>query len=361
MSGPKVLYVFNRARAERQEMYLGGRCPDDALYAFNALKKRGFDTRFSDKGHTVEGFAKAYKLLDDLMSQRGRRTGFHLWQARRLIDEIRDADLVYATADSSGLPVCLLKKLGVIDTPVVYQSIGLAQAFRDGGLRFRFYRRLLHHADEIVCFSKAEKLQLTRRFRIPENKVHFIAFGVDRDFYRIESSRQSGPVALGMDRSRDWNTLAESLAGSGLHVRVYTNPDHLRHLALPEEFQKREPVSFEELAKLIANASFAVLPVRQNSYTGATISLLSCMAAGKAVIVSRTSAIDEGYGLVDGKNCVLVSPEDTKALRRAMTKLSGDAELCGHIGRCAAAHIQKGFTAGRMADDLAAIFRKVLL
>jgi glycosyltransferase involved in cell wall biosynthesis len=344
----------------RQEQYLKGECPDDALYAFNALKRRGFDTVLCDAGHEIKGIGRFFKFLDDQMSDHGRRTGFHLWQALRLRDQMRKADLVFATADSSGLPVCLLKKLKMMKTPVICQTIGLAQSFAHGGIRFRFYRSLLGKAQAVIHFSRAEEKFLQNNFRTLADKIHFIPFGVDHKFYETKSGAACGGVAFGLDPLRDWKLLAEALSGSGIRILVHTHRDSIRNLDLPPEFVCRQPVSPNEFARIAAEASFVVLPVIENNYTGATITLLSCMAAGKAVIVSRTAAIAEGYGLVDGENCLLVAPGDVTALRRAIQKLSEDKGLCRDIGRRAARHVQNGFTLERMADDLAEIFRKVL-
>jgi hypothetical protein len=43
------------------------------------------------------------------------------------------------------------------------------------------------------------------------------------------------------------------------------------------------------------------LPVRENTYSGATTVLLQALALGKPVVVSRTSAIATGYGLWTGR------------------------------------------------------------
>ncbi len=356
---PKVLFVYNRPRCARRKLYEKGECPDDALYAFNALKENGFLPFFSDAGHEIRGIGKIFKVLDDFMSEKGRKTGFHLWQALRLIGQIRRADLVYATADSSALPICLLKKLKLVKTPIVYQTIGLTNSFQSG-LRFRFYRRLLNEAACVIHFSRAEGEALLKNFQVSAEKLHFVPFGVDREFYSGVETQDGGPVALGLDSSRDWKLLADALAGSKVPMNVYTNPDHLSGLKIPEEFLAHDPVGFKELARIISGASFVALPVKENSYTGATITLLSCMASGRAVIISRTSALADGYGLVHNENCVFVPPGDKDALRREILRLDGDRDLCRRIGKDAARHVRRGFTVGRMADDLASIFRKAL-
>jgi glycosyltransferase involved in cell wall biosynthesis len=103
-----------------------------------------------------------------------------------------------------------------------------------------------------------------------------------------------------------------------------------------------------------------VLPVVDNSYTGATISLLQSMAAGRAAIVSRTRAIAEGYGLIDGENCLLVPPGDAEALAAAISRLRGDPATARRLGESAAAHVRAGFTIERLVDDLERALREAL-
>ncbi len=358
---PRVLFLFNRRRGKRQELFAEGRCPDDALYGFNALKKRGFDTFFSDAGHDVSGTGLLSRRVGDLLSARGRRVGFHLWQARQLLPEIQKADLIFATADSSALPVLRYKAKGRVRAPVVYGTIGLTAGFPEGrGLVFSYYRRLLKQADRIIHFAKAEGPDLVEKFRADEKRVRFIPFGVDVDFYRREPSEEDAPVAFGLDPRRDWALLARALAGTGVNVDVHTHLDHLARIDLPPEFRAHPPVLFEDLAERTARARFVVLPVEQNPYSGATISLLSAMASGKAVIVSRTSAVEEGYGLLDGENCVLVPPGDEAALRSAVSELHSDVGRCRELGERARLHVRANFSVDRMADDLADLFREVL-
>ncbi len=109
-----------------------------------------------------------------------------------------------------------------------------------------------------------------------------------------------------------------------------------------------------------SSAAFVVLPVTANDYTGATITLLSAMNAGKAVIASGTGAIAAGYGLESGRNVVIVPCGHEAALRGAMRTLASDAAKCARIGEQARAHVQAGFTVERFADDLAAIFWETL-
>ncbi|MCZ7585336.1 MAG: glycosyltransferase [Deltaproteobacteria bacterium] len=293
MNGPKVFYVFNRPRWEKQRLYERGRCPDDALYGMNTLRKRGFTVEFSDDGHDFSSWRSRLILpVGDVLSEKGRRVGFHLWQAMTLREKLKRADLIFATADSSALPLLRDKAKRRLSAPIVYATIGLAESFPDRrGWIYRYYKELAASADALIHYGEAEGRGLIERFGVPRERVHFVPFGVDTAFYDKAPSYDGPPIALGIDPRRDWPLLARALQGTGITMRVYTNPDLLRGINPPAEFERHAPVPSDVVADLLAEAAFVVLPVVENSYTGATITLLSAMAAGKAVIVSRTAAI----------------------------------------------------------------------
>lgn len=358
MSGLRVLFAFNRRRSDRQRDFERGAAPDDGLYALNAVRGLGFDAAFTDIGHDIRGVGRLYKAVDDRLSRHGARIGFHWWQAKRIRSELRKADLVFATADSSALPILWFKRRGLFHAPVVAASIGLTRFFpqSDSGLG-AFYRGLLGAAKTVIVYSLAELSELTRVFGVPAERGQFVPFGVDTRFYAPAVTGYDDPLAFGIDPQRDWALLAEATRGAE-PIRVITNPDLLKGVDAPAWWIVHEPVDFLGLRRAIAEASFVVLPVRANPYTGATISLLSAMAMGKAVVVSRTDALADGYGLEHGRNVHFVGPGDAGDLREAIARLRRDEDYRRLLGEAAARHVADGYTTGHMAARLAAIFRE---
>jgi len=355
----RVLMLFNRPRAERLAAAEAGACPDELLYGLRTLRRRGFDVITTDEGFGPVFGGRWLKALDNWLSRGGERTGFNLKQAWRLRRLCRRVDLVFATADSSALPVLLLQALGVVRTPVVYASIGLAETFgRPAGLVYGLYRRLLRRAARVLVYALPEATALTRLFALPPGQVRFVPFGVDAEFFDVPTSTMGAPLAFGLDQHRDWPTLFSAAAGLPGSIDVIANPDRLRGLAVPRNVNLVPPASVAEIRERLRAARFVVLPVRENNYSGGTISLLQAMACGKAVIVSQTRAIEAGYGLVDGKNCLLVPPGDVPALAAAMNALHRDFDLVARLGVAAAAHVRAAHPIERLADGIEAAWRE---
>jgi glycosyltransferase involved in cell wall biosynthesis len=80
--------------------------------------------------------------------------------------------------------------------------------------------------------------------------------------------------------------------------------------------------------------------------------LLQAMALGKPVVVTRTSAIATGYGLVDGENCRLVAPGDDEGFERALTGVLRDEFHARALGASARATIERELTWERYVDRI---------
>ena len=101
----------------------------------------------------------------------------------------------------------------------------------------------------------------------------------------------------------------------------------------------------------LAAARVVALPVRENTYSGATTVLLQAMAMAKPVVVSRTDAIARGYALEDGRNCRLVTPGDGDELERVLVETAAGAEAVD-LGLRARETVERCFSWERYTDAL---------
>jgi glycosyltransferase involved in cell wall biosynthesis len=73
------------------------------------------------------------------------------------------------------------------------------------------------------------------------------------------------------------------------------------------------------------------------------------MAMAKPVVVSRTDAIADGYGLEDGVNCRFVEPGDLEAFERTLLDMLADP---GDLGARARETVKRNLTWDRYIDEL---------
>ena len=118
-------------------------------------------------------------------------------------------------------------------------------------------------------------------------------------------------------------------------------------------------VPFSAALAALEAARVVALPVLDNAYSGATTTLLQALALGKSVVVTRTRAIAEGYGLRDGETCRLVPPGDPQALERAVVDLLADPEGAAALGRRGRAHVEESLSWERYTSSIGAILRSV--
>src|SRR5438132_12742028 len=118
-----------------------------------------------------------------------------------------------------------------------------------------------------------------------------------------------------------------------LSFRIVASGDHARTLGVrPANVALETDLPLEAVRDRLAAARVVALPVRDNSYSGATTTLLQAMAMARPVVVSKTDAIATGYGLEDGVNCRLVPPGDAEALERAVIEMLTGADAATALG-----------------------------
>ena len=109
-----------------------------------------------------------------------------------------------------------------------------------------------------------------------------------------------------------------------------------------------------DVSDLLAAADLFVLPSR---FEGLPLALLEAMAHGLPVVATRVGGTDEV--LIDGVTGRLVGPGDSDALAAAIDDVLGDPDHARALGLNGQARFIDAFTASRMADETARLFREL--
>jgi glycosyltransferase involved in cell wall biosynthesis len=275
------------------------------------------------------------------------------------------SDVVVSTVDTVGIPLALLAAAGIVRAPFVYTSIGLLERIDRlrGARAHRFYRRAIGTAEAVVAYGYAEAEALRRWLaELPAPPpVSFVPFGVDTTHFRPgERTADVDVVSVGADPQRDYALLARVAAR--LPERTFfvvSNGDQARALSrAPQNVSVTTDVPFDAVRALIASGRVVALPVRDNLYSGATTTLLQAMALGRPVVVTRTAAISDGYGLVDGETCRLVPPGDESAFERALRELLDRPDEAAALGARAREHVVRELSWERYVDALETVVRE---
>ncbi len=277
------------------------------------------------------------------------------------LGEANRADVVFSTVDTVGIPLILLRRAGRVRPPLVYAAIGLPERLaRLRGERMRrLYASALGTAATIVAYSEyeAETLRGWLEDRGRSTPVGFVPFGVNTKAFRPSKGAPVWDVvSVGADPHRDYELLLQVASTMPeTSFLLVTTADRVRTLSPPANVSVEADLPFAEMQRRLSGARVVALPVRENSYSGATTVLLQSMATGKPAVVTQTRAIAAGYHLRDHENCRLVSPGDATAFARALGEVLQDETRARELGARARETVERELSWDRYADRIEAI------
>ncbi|PWW82347.1 hypothetical protein CR164_04910 [Prosthecochloris marina] len=251
---------------------------------------------------------------------------------------INKSDVMLSTVDNVGIPAVILKRIGLIKTPIIYVSVGLPEQIDKIKTRVlrKFYLNSLRNTKHFICYSIVEKERLKSLLHTGDEKVSFIPLGIMTSFFNplLEVNKQWDIVSIGADPMRDYALLAQfAVKHKKLKILIVTSANHsyIKHNK-PGNLDCEFNISLDEAIKRFSAGKLIVLPVKENTYTGATTTLLQAMCMQKCVIVSNVGPIKKGYNLVSNENCILVEPGNYTDLEASILSALSNDELLEQTG-----------------------------
>ena len=357
---PSAFFLYRESALRREALRLGPAAGERySLYGLDGIAASGLAVRHNlEPGFSPGSSARAKgRALDRAVRLTGGYSGDFagVLACRR---ELNRADVVFSTVDTVGIPLALLGRLGLVRCPVVYAAIGLPERLAQLGTRVarRLFRDAYRRLHTIVAYGWGEVEELRGWLGEVGPRIEFVPFGVDTTYFRPDPGIPSvdDVVSVGADPRRDFALLVDLARRlPERSFRIVASADNARSLgALPANVTLEIDVPFGRVRECILGARVVVLPVRDNSYSGATTTLLQAMACGKPVVVTRTAAIARGYHLEDGSNCRLVAPGDLGALKAAVVGVLDDPWLTAGLGLRARETVEHDLTWERYTGAL---------
>lgn len=226
------------------------------------------------------------------------------------------------------------------------------------------YYKAFRKVDRIICYGFEETHRLRKWLKRDDEYVRFLPFGVDTEIFQPIKGRPIliDVVSIGADSKRDFPLLIEfARRHPKISITLITTYTRARGLGgIPHNLQLLTDVSFWRILDLIASARTVALPLVQNTYSGATTTLLQAMAMAKPVVVSQVGAIKEGYHLKNGVNIKLIKPGELYELEDAICTLLEDQKTAQSIGIAARETVVEKFSWSRYIESLLLIFGEVV-
>jgi glycosyltransferase involved in cell wall biosynthesis len=260
-----------------------------------------------------------------------------LWSFRRAA-AAHEADLVHAHWLAAGAVA------GTLGKPYVVQVWGtdIALARRAAPVA----RRILRRARLVIAASHA--LAAAAR-ALGARDVRVVPSGVDLPAAMREP--EEPPHVLYVGRLSPEKGVEELLeAGVGLPLR-FVGDGPLRH-------RVPEPVGFvppSEVGAWYERAAVVAAPSRREGYG---VAVREAMAWGRPVVASAVGGLVDA--VEDGVTGLLVPPRDVAALRAALERLLGDAELRARMGAAAREKARRELSWEASTDALLAAYAAAL-
>lgn len=277
----------------------------------------------------------------------------------RGLSRARKADIIYGFTDGMGLPLLMLKSIGFLKADIVYVSVGLPVRIENMDERsLKHVRKIFSHAKYVVAYGYGESKYIKDLFQREaiDTPVHFVPFGVDveqwapsdRDKYEYDA------LCVGEDPNRDIECFFKLANAYPEKQFVWITRDSIaaNWPDLPDNVKQFREIDIYQARDLMLNSRVITLPLKNNSYSGANITILINMAMGKPVVVSNTDAIKSGYGLENGKNCLLVEPGKCEEFIQRVGNLISNRAMQISLGQNARRLVTSMHTWPRFVNDL---------
>lgn len=261
----------------------------------------------------------------------------HVWQflqAGLLWRSRGDVAAVVCTTETPAPAVLALKVLRVLRLPVIVLTVAALRAENTRGGRAVIMGLLLRKADRVYAYASAQVPLLVRRFGLSPERVFFLPFGVDVQFFApLEDASAASPLSpedapdvlsVGSNTGKDYETLLDALP-ENMSCLIVTDEYNLAVVRAHHRggaVEVRTAVPILQLRDLYLSARRLVVPLVEAATSSGQTVLLENLACGRAVIVSNVSGVSD---YVSGTAAVPVPPGDAAALRSLLQSPSAKA------------------------------------
>ena len=329
-------------------------------------------TVVTSDGDTVTLFREiGAEIVDDIPIPRPVSPATDLISLFRLASRMRASrcDLVHTHTSKAGVVGRFAAKLAGVPATVHHvHGFGFNTRY-SRSLEMRVFsaaERAAAAVSDALVFVNPEDLALARNLRIagPQTQTRVIPNGVELPPLANASNRHSPGTSIGflgrLAAQKGVDVLIDAVAhiADDKEVKVMLLGDGpLREKLEKQAASSRRPDRFE-FAGHVTNAGawlsrldMVVLPSR---WEGHSISVLECMAHGKAVITTDIEGNQQT--VLDGENGLLVQPDNWDALRMAMERLIESPQLREQLGRAARATVAERFPAEAMINAVLLLY-----
>lgn len=360
-----VIVLPGEARESRLAGAKSGKNPKEFFYGGLALQEQGHEVVFLNARQMSRSFAGRFIQHCERKLNGLTQIGITKSQIALMVPYLEGADVIFGFTDSFSLSMGYYRTLLPKKLKVVGGFHGLADwkkrvrpPFRQGFEKL--VRSSLRGLDYAMTSGVPDREAAIKEYSLPSGLLHSYDFGVDQEFWcpgekAFQSSGNRFFLAIGSDPQRDYGVIAR--AELSTHVKVITKID-VPGLQLNGNVEilrgslAKSSLSDEDIRALYRACRGVIVPIKdvwQPSGCSVTLQAMSC---GKPVIITNYKGLFDRQFLRDGENCLLIQPNDPRALQQAIDRLSYDDALYFRISAGALRTAQEHFGISRLESKV---------
>jgi hypothetical protein len=340
--------VFNKGgRDARIELLARGEeVPREFFYGFLDLERAGISAAMMSSSGPIAGFAGS--LADFVERAIARLTGLGVrpFSARIASGWLPGAKVAISYTDGFSLSLGLGFPRGRGRAILLggFQGLGDIEQRAPRTMRWlvrRIIARSLARLDHVFFLGPADRARAIETYGVVPELSSILTFGVDTQFWRPMpvQNRDEFVLAIGQDLNRDFDLLARAPGANPTliitrnAVRVPPDASHIR--ISPGGYSDPHSATDKDLRRLYNEATVVVVPLKDVYQPSGQSVTLQAMSCGRPIILSKTRGIWAPDLMIDGKNCILVPPDDAAALGAAIGRIRSDSTLARELGHAA--------------------------
>lgn len=298
-----------------------------------------------------------------------------LWRLKQTLDE-RLIDVVnFHYPGTNALGVALLKQLGLYHGKLVLSFHGTDVRPPAGGLESAAWRILLANTDQITTCSRALAARLSAELTIPEDRIHVLLNGFDRNVFRPDGSptdektwnvslpaRYIASIGSFIPRKGHASLLEAFVRIAASHLDIHLvicgmdGPERAQlnaraaTLGLSARVHLFPNLDARDVAHIMRNCTMVVQPSLAEPFG---LALLEAGACGAAVVASAVGGHREI--LTDGTTGLLFPAKDVQALCRQIERLLQNPQETARLANALHQKVWETYSWERCARDLVRI------
>jgi len=242
-------------------------------------------------------------------------------------------------------------------------------------LRLKLERKLAQKADILTTNSEFYANFISKVWNIDRSFIRIIPTGIDVNLFtpkyfknnneikilyvgRLEENKGVGVISEVISRiCSEFPNVVFLFIGQNKKCEGsnFTWRDYIRYKTGECNVIFFDPISTKELIKFYQQSQICIFP---SIFEAFGMVVLEAMACGKPVIVTRVGAFPEI--VVNDVNGILISPENSEELLRAIKRLLCDEMLREKLGENARKTIEEKFSLNKMIQQTLSLYRETI-